>query len=146
MTYTITEFKNMLESKDFDIVAGHTDSLFIVGDKNGIEQVIEQACKRFGIIISLDKEWRVLIMFPVQNQYVGVLEDGELYHTDIYGMRNDEPPFFNDIMRGLVTKEILEQFIDPANRPNILQFVRNYVKHSKVLIQTLRIMSSVVIN
>lgn len=133
--YTITELSKMLESRGFTIVAADTDSVFIVGDISGIEQVIEQARNRFGIVISKDKEWRILVMFPVKKQYVGVIWDDKthsyiLYHTDIYGMKDDKPPFFGDVMRGLVTKETLEQFIDPENRSSILHYVRDYVIHA----------------
>jgi DNA polymerase elongation subunit (family B) len=122
---TLLELEQLLKENGFKILYGDTDSLFVkkVDNINGDEggdsncsygyraiDITTMAKERFKVEFSKDKVWKVLVLLNNKKQYFGILDDEEVCYKKLVGLKNNYPPFFNDVVSNLISKETIELF------------------------------------
>jgi DNA polymerase elongation subunit (family B) len=128
--YTLLELEQLLKDNGLQILYGDTDSLFVrkvgnidganVGDSNssnycgGAIDISTMAKERFNVDFSKDKTWKTLVLLYYKKQYFGILENDEISYKKLVGLKNNYPPYFNDVVLKLISKETIELF-SPRN-------------------------------
>ena len=122
--HTILELEQLLKDNGLQILYGDTDSLFVrkVGNINGTNgadsncanghgnDITTMAKERFKVDFSKDKTWKVLVLLKNKKQYFGILENDEVSCKKLMGLKNNYPPYFNDVVSNLISKEKIELF------------------------------------
>ncbi|MBO3803469.1 MAG: DNA-directed DNA polymerase I [Candidatus Brockarchaeota archaeon] len=86
------------------VVYGDTDSVFLKNPRpEKIELLKEWAVKRYGIDLTVDKNYRYVVFSQRKKNYVGVLEDGSADVKGLVGKKSSTPNFvknaFFDLLR-----------------------------------------------
>jgi DNA polymerase elongation subunit (family B) len=105
----LIQAKDYAQNRGFEIIKGHTDSLFTKKDdasKEDYEELAKQISQSVGLPMSLDHHYRFLILLPQEGddsdrmeamtRYFGLLWNGEVLARGIEIRRHDTPKFIKD--------------------------------------------------
>jgi hypothetical protein len=97
-----------------------TDSLFLEGgalpeNAQNINKIISLAKTIYGVDLSKDKTWKLLILSELKKQYCGIVIDSKtgkdiLTRKTMTGLKNDRPPFSRWMFNKLISEEYLRPF------------------------------------
>src|SRR6266566_3522076 len=88
-----------------NVLYGNTYSIYLDGAN---DKIIAEAKDKFNIRLEIDKVWKILFLTSNKKQYVGLTEKGELVHTNMTGMKSNQPLYYNEVAQKLIRKEFLE--------------------------------------
>jgi DNA polymerase elongation subunit (family B) len=111
--YTLKHLEDFAGGEE-KVLYGDTDSIYFVSENNDIIVEAQRAC---GAKLEIDKRWKVLFLTTNKKQYFGITENGEIVHTTLPGMKNDQPAYFDKVMNKLISREFLESFISSEGNP-----------------------------
>lgn len=110
--YTLDSLVKFVNDNGSKILFGDTDSIFVAGDNNNKSlDIVSEANGRLHIKLVQDRLWKVLFLTSNKKQYVGLTEQGKVVDKGLVGKKNNQPPYFNEIISYLISKEYLEQFV-----------------------------------
>ena len=120
--HTLLGLDQLLKDNGLQILHGDTDSLFI----RSVETIDDCGCgnsstscrsdittiakERFQVDFTRDKAWKALVLLNSKKQYFGILTNGEVAYKKLVGLKNNYPPYFNEIVSNLIRKETTELF------------------------------------
>ena len=90
---------------------GDTDSIYLAGAN---DDIIPEAKSKFKVKLEVDNVWKILLLTNNKKQYLGLTQNGELVHTTLTGMKSNQPSYYNEVAKKLISKEFLESFIDTS--------------------------------
>jgi DNA polymerase I len=123
--HTLLELKKFLQEKGLEVIYGDTDSLFVKNDIMNDFDITSEAKSKFQVEFIRDKSWKVLVLLS-KKEYFGILENGEHISKTIYGLRDDKPPYFNTVTFHIISKETLEQDLNPESlKEHALQYIQS---------------------
>jgi DNA polymerase elongation subunit (family B) len=109
--YTLKSLEQLVGKEN--VIYGDTDSIYLVGAN---DKIIAEAKDKFNIKLEVDKVWKILFLTGNKKQYVGLTIEGEIIHTTLTGMKSNQPSYYNEVAKQLISKEIIEGFVDtPAD-------------------------------
>jgi DNA polymerase elongation subunit (family B) len=129
--YTLKQLENFV-GKD-SMLYGDTDSIYVASEN---KDIITEA-SRLGARLEVDKRWQVLCLNPNKKQYFGLMENGELVHTTLPGLKSNQPAYFRKVTNKMISREFQESFIrngsntsNDINPKNLLplDIVSNYLR------------------
>jgi DNA polymerase elongation subunit (family B) len=131
----------MAEEREFEVVHGIVDSLWIKKEEATPKEVAEfcrEASQATGIPLSVEGKYRwivfvpskVLPQIPVLNRYYGVFEDGRIKMRGIEARRADTPLFIAEAQKAMIGKlapaRDLEGFMERI--PEALSTLQQYAQ------------------
>jgi DNA polymerase elongation subunit (family B) len=93
------------------VLYGDTDSIYLAGAN---DDIIPEAKSKFKVKLEVDNVWKILLLTNNKKQYLGLTQNGELVHTTLTGMKSNQPSYYNEVAKKLISKEFLESFIDTS--------------------------------
>ena len=70
------------------------------------------AKEKFQVDFTQDKVWKILVLMKNKKQYFGILENGNVMHKTLVGLKNNYPSYFNEVVGQLMSKETIQLFLD----------------------------------
>ena len=96
---------DMAQDMGYSLIHGIVDSLWLKGDREKLDDLIEDVEKETGILLEKEGVYRWIVFLPsksdglgVANRYYGVLDD-EIEMRGIHARRKDTPRFFKKVQR-----------------------------------------------
>jgi DNA polymerase elongation subunit (family B) len=138
---TLLKTLRMAEEREFEVVHGIVDSLWIKKEEATPKEVAEfcrEASQATGIPLSVEGKYRwivfvpskVLPQIPVLNRYYGVFEDGRIKMRGIEARRADTPLFIAEAQKAMIGKltpaRDLEGFMERI--PEALSTLQQYAQ------------------
>jgi DNA replicative helicase MCM subunit Mcm2 (Cdc46/Mcm family) len=130
--HTLLGLKDLLHTKNVEILYGDTDSLFIKGESQGFD-IVSMAKEKFQVDFTQDKVWEILVLMKNKKQYFGILENGKVIHKTLVGLKNNYPSYFNEVVEQLITKETIQRFLDNSDvstNPNAKRHILDHIHSS----------------
>jgi DNA polymerase elongation subunit (family B) len=107
--------KDIVQKLGYEVIYADTDSVFIKDNRiavttNGYTQVIDTLRKETGLPISIEHNFKFLVLLPLEaieriealKQYYGITHDGELVVRGIEARRHDTPKFIKKFQTELL--------------------------------------------
>jgi DNA polymerase elongation subunit (family B) len=107
--------KDIVQKLGYEVIYADTDSVFIKDNRtavimNGYTKVIDTLRKEIGLPISLENNFKFLVLLPLEaiemiealKQYYGITHDGELVIRGIEARRHDTPNFIKKLQTELL--------------------------------------------
>lgn len=120
---------DMAQDMGYSLIHGIVDSLWLKGDRERLDDLIEDVEKETGILLEKEGVYRWIVFLPsksdglgVANRYYGVL-DGEIEMRGIHARRKDTPRFFKKVQR-----KSLEFLKDANSMIELEERVENVIK------------------
>ncbi len=120
---------DMAQDMGYSLIHGIVDSLWLKGDREKLDDLIEDVEKETGILLEKEGVYRWIVFLPsksdglgVANRYYGVL-DGEIEMRGIHARRKDTPRFFKKVQR-----KSLEFLKDANSMIELEERVENVIK------------------
>ena len=118
---------NIALSQDFEVIYGHSDSLFTKksdASQQDYEVLATEIEAATGLPIRLDRHFRFLVLLPkasdprmeATNRYYGKLTDGSLFYRGIELRRHDTPEFIKRFQ-----EELMEILFDAESSGEVLE-------------------------
>jgi DNA polymerase I len=125
--YLIMKTIEECRRRNFKVVYGDTDSLFIAGiSKKDIEQMTEWAENNLGIELDLDKVYRYVAFSKRKKNYLGVLPDGSFILKGFTGKKSNTPNLIKNAFYNVV--ERLSKVTSPSEFEIAREDVKKYLK------------------
>ena len=103
--YTIKELEKYADNK---MIYGDTDSIYL---ESKDDTIITKAAE-LGVTLEFETLWKGLFLTSNKKQYFGLTQEGKAIHKILKGMKSDQPAYFNEVTKKLVSKEFMELFIN----------------------------------
>jgi DNA polymerase elongation subunit (family B) len=119
---TLKSLENFVGKEN--VLYGDTDSIYLVGAN---DKIVAAARDNFNVRLEVDKVWKILLLTSNKKQYVGLTEEGDLEHTTMTGMKSNQPSYFNEVARKLISKEFLKLFVNTSTEialESIIKYLR----------------------
>ena len=111
--HTLSRMQEIAKSNGFVIVGGDTDSLFLQPQQDShISKFISECNEKLHVEVEHDKTLTKAIITK-KKHYVGITENGNLIVKGMEGVKNDRPPWVNDVFTQFL-KDILVDDSDPV--------------------------------
>jgi DNA polymerase I len=110
--YTLLGLKDLLHSNNIEILYGDTDSLFVKGAAINDIDIVSLAKEKFQVDFTQDRVWKMLVLMKNKKQYFGILKNGKIIHKTLVGLKNNYPSYFNEVVKRLISEEIIQLFLD----------------------------------
>jgi DNA polymerase elongation subunit (family B) len=119
--YTIKELEKYAGDK---MIYGDTDSIYL---SNREDTIIAKAAE-LDVTLEFERVWKGLFLSSNKKQYFGITQEGKVIHKILKGMKSDQPKYFNEVTKKLVSAEFMELFINADISTNPLAVVVDYIK------------------
>ena len=103
--YTIKELEKYVGNR---MVYGDTDSIYLASK----DDTIIAKGTELGVTLEFERLWKGLFLTSNKKQYFGLTQEGKVIHKILKGMKSDQPAYFNEVTKKLVSKEFMELFIN----------------------------------
>lgn len=101
--------KEIVEERDFSILHGIVDSLWLKGPRDGAEETASVIERELGIPIGVDTVYKWLVFTPNKlngagalNRYYGLREDGTFKFRGIASRQRSTPPFMKEALTEMI--------------------------------------------
>jgi len=110
--HIISETAEDCKAKGINLLYGDTDSLFTKQPTNEqLKAVVEEAKKKYGVELEVDKEYRYVVLSERKKNYFGVLKSGKVVVTGLTGKKSHTPEFIKNLFKEM--KEVLSKVETP---------------------------------
>jgi DNA polymerase elongation subunit (family B) len=114
--YTLDSMHEIAKEKGFEVVAGDTDSLFLLydadnKDKEALNDFIEECKDKLNVDIEHQKTYDKILILK-KKHYFGITDNGEIITAGMEANKSDRPLWINNAF-----KEMLEDIFIYGNNP-----------------------------
>ena len=130
--HTLLGLKDLLHTNSVEILYGDTDSLFVKGAAIN-DFILSMVKEKFQVDFTQDRVWKILVLMKNKKQYFGILENGNVMHKTLIGLKNNYPSYFNEVVEQLISKETIQQFLnnrDVSINPNAKRHILDHIEWS----------------
>ncbi|MCY0859049.1 MAG: DNA polymerase II [Sulfolobaceae archaeon] len=99
---TILTAANMAKEMGFSVIYGDTDSIFVHGDGNKVNELINKINGTLGLEIKIDKHFVRVLFTEAKKKYAGIDDKGEIDITGFEAIRSDWCDYAKEVQRGVI--------------------------------------------
>ncbi len=124
----ITGLVEYCRANGVDVLYGDTDSVFIRGADEAMKgRVIEEAGRRDGVELEVDREYRYMILSGLKKNYVGIRKsDGKADVKGLTGKKSHTPPFISAAFSRVIS--LLAGITEPGKVDDARGRIRDQVR------------------
>lgn len=117
---TIVKAIDIAKSLGLEVLYGDTDSIFLRGSRESIEEFVKLVEENLGFEIKIDKRYKRVFFTEAKKRYCGLLEDGRIDIVGFEAVRGDWAE---------IAKEVQEEVISITLREGTPEKAVEYVKN-----------------
>lgn len=111
----ISSAAKIAESEGFEVIYGDTDSIFVKGDKNKVNDLAKEISEKFSLDIKVEKQYKRVFFTENKKRYAGLTFDNKIDIVGFEAVRGDWCDLAKDLQRQVIERILLSS-VDDAVR------------------------------
>jgi len=111
----ISSAAKIAESEGFEVIYGDTDSIFVKGDKNKVNELAKEISDKFSLDIKVEKQYKRIFFTENKKRYAGLTFDNKIDIVGFEAVRGDWCDLAKDLQRQVIERILLSS-VDDAVR------------------------------